>query len=366
MNLFSQIPCPLLICDKQGFIKTVNRSYSNLFPEKNTFKETNLESYVSQKTIAYLQDYVWPLLLEKGEVSDLSLELEISTDKALPVLVRASSIIYEGDEHFCWVFVGTKKPNDYSQELVLTHKQLEHQNTKLQEITESLNLKNDELKKFVYTVTHDLKAPLISIAYYIKSLISELDVHMNDKQRYKFDRVDKNVKHLGFMLNDLLSLSRVLGQDIQKERVDTKEVLDQVWNSLERTVSECGAEIVFTDDVIPLTANKLLLSQCLTHLLTNAIRYRSDKRSLVIKISLSQTPKYTELHVSDNGIGIAKKYQDKVFDVFEQGSSEQGTGIGLSIVKAVMEKHSGTVSLESKHDAGCCFILRFPKSSIEV
>jgi len=98
----------------------------------------------------------------------------------------------------------------------------------------------------------------------------------------------------------------------------------------------------------------------LSNLVSNAINYRSKEKPLKIHISSSKTSTHTILCVKDNGIGIDKKYHDLVFRIFEHLDSNLGTGVGLTIVKSVLEKHGGRVRLESELGNGCAFHLEFP------
>jgi signal transduction histidine kinase len=104
-----------------------------------------------------------------------------------------------------------------------------------------------------------------------------------------------------------------------------------------------------------------LFSQCIDNLLKNALQYRSVERNLQVKIHTEVSDTAISLFIRDNGLGIEKKDHARVFDVFEQIVEGDGTGIGLTIVKAVMEKHSGLVTLASGLDQGCCFELHFPR-----
>ena len=229
-------------------------------------------------------------------------------------------------------------------------------------LTKSLEVKNKELEQFVYTVSHDLKSPLVTINGFTSMLAKELSAHTTEKQKHRFQRILENLTHMGDLLTNLLELSRVMKAEISKAPIDLITLIEQNWQRLITGYKEVEVELVLTKPLHAIGANQTLLSQCIDNLLSNAIRYRSAERDLTLKIHTEELEASVSLFISDNGIGIAKSDQKRAFNVFEQINPGQGTGIGLSLVKAAMEKHNGSVSLVSELGQGSCFELRFPKT----
>ncbi|MBA6294488.1 ATP-binding protein [Colwellia sp. MB02u-9] len=229
-------------------------------------------------------------------------------------------------------------------------------------LTKSLEAKNKELEQFVYTVSHDLKSPLVTINGFTSMLAKELSAHTTEKQKHRFQRILENLTHMGDLLTNLLELSRVMKAEISKAPIDLTTLIEQNWQRLITGYKEVEVELVLTKPLHAIGANQTLLSQCIDNLLSNAIRYRSAERDLTLKIHTEELEASVSLFISDNGIGIAKSDQKRAFNVFEQINPGQGTGIGLSLVKAAMEKHNGSVSLVSELGQGSCFELRFPKT----
>ena len=228
-------------------------------------------------------------------------------------------------------------------------------------LTKSLEAKNKELEQFVYTVAHDLKSPLVTINGFTSMLAKELAAHTTEKQKYRFQRILENMTHMGDLLSNLLELSRVMKVEISKAPIDLTRLIEQSWQRLMIGHREMKADLVLVKPLHFIWANQPLLSQCINNLLSNAIRYQSTEHYLTLKIHTEESDISTSLFISDNGIGIAKNDQKRVFQVFEQINDSQGTGIGLSLIKAVMEKHNGLVNLVSELGQGSCFELRFPK-----
>ncbi|MBA6340376.1 GAF domain-containing sensor histidine kinase [Colwellia sp. MB02u-10] len=229
-------------------------------------------------------------------------------------------------------------------------------------LTKSLEAKNKELEQFVYTVSHDLKSPLVTINGFTSMLAKELSAYTTEKQKHRFQRILENLTHMGDLLTNLLALSRVMKAEISKAPIDLTTLIEQNWQRLMTGYKELEVELVLTKPLHAIWANQTLLSQCIENLLSNAIRYRSAEQDLTLKIYTEELEDSVSLFISDNGIGIAKSDQKRAFNVFEQINPGKGTGIGLSLVKATMGKHNGSVSLVSELGQGSCFELRFPKT----
>ncbi len=230
-------------------------------------------------------------------------------------------------------------------------------------LNEQLSRKNKEMEQFIYTVSHDLKSPLVTIGGFANKLITELSEVMTEKQLYRLNRIIENVNNMESLLTDLLNLSKIVQQPITFSATNLYQVIDNQKLALESLIVESGAKINVADDVSSINANERLLSEAILNLLSNAIRYREPSRPLIIEIYTTQGETSTTVHIKDNGIGIDNKYHELVFGIFERLSSIAGTGVGLTIVRTIMEKHRGKVSLTSKLGEGCCFSLEFPNRS---
>lgn len=228
-----------------------------------------------------------------------------------------------------------------------------------------LVIKNKEMEQFIYTVSHDLKSPLVTISGFTIKLIEDFDGKADSKQMHRLNRIKDNVFQMETLLSELLELSKIVQQDIQKAHVDVNTLINEQLSLLEAIIDGSHAIITVQDNLPKLYANERLLGECIQNLLTNAINYRDKNRPLKINISAHETTltdlelPATSLVIADNGIGIAPKYHQLVFAIFERLNIGQGSGVGLTIVKTVMDKHNGMVELESAENEGCRFTLTF-------
>ncbi|MGS2721260.1 sensor histidine kinase [Paraglaciecola aestuariivivens] len=227
-------------------------------------------------------------------------------------------------------------------------------------LNDQLTRKNKEMEQFIYTVSHDLKSPLVTISGFTQKLLSELNSDLSDEQKHRFHRITQNIKNMEALLTDLLDISRIAQQAITTMAVDIKGLIARQCRALEEEINNSHATIQVAKELHKVNANPRLFSEALLNLLSNAIRYRDPSRKLIVEIFTTRTADSTIIHVKDNGIGIDPKYHKVVFDIFESLSKEEGTGVGLTIVKTIMQKHHGEVSLASELGAGCCFSLTFP------
>ena len=236
---------------------------------------------------------------------------------------------------------------------------------KLEQAVATLSDKNREMEQFIYTVSHDLRSPLVSVNGFTKAVIRDMNKQLDPKNLHRLERVLTNVDHLGELLDDLLVLSRVVNAPLQCEACSVLTCLGKVQDSLAEMIEANQCILRAPEEDVTVYANEKLLVQCLQNLIENAIKYRHPDRQLVVQVTCKNLELCTQVWVADNGVGIEPQYHEKVFRIFERledvNKEQEGTGVGLSIVKTVMEKHQGSVALDSVLGAGATFKLEFPK-----
>jgi signal transduction histidine kinase len=233
----------------------------------------------------------------------------------------------------------------------------------LESANEKLEIKNSDMQQFVYTISHDLKAPLVTIGGFTNTLYKQLESKLNEDQLHKFFRISENVKEMQNMLADLLEISKVLTRKLEKSAIDVEELIRTQINQLEGLIEESTASIKISQPILEIFGNSRLVGLCIANLISNAIKYRDNTRSPEIEIFTEMTDNGIRLNVRDNGIGIEPKDHQRIFKVFERLTERQGNGIGLAIVKAVMDKHEGTIKVDSTIGVGSTFSLTFPFAS---
>jgi len=232
----------------------------------------------------------------------------------------------------------------------------------LHERTEELERSNQELEKFAYVASHDLQEPLRMVSSYMQLLSRRYEGKIDaDADEFISFAVD-GAKRMQILINDLLAYSRIGTRGREFEPVPCEEVLGLALVNLLTVIEE--TESVVTHDELPtVMADKTQLVQLFQNLISNAIKFRSDKQP---RVHVSAEHKENEwiFSIKDNGIGIDPRYEDRIFEVFQRlhGRGQySGTGIGLAICKKIVERHGGLIRLQSEVGEGATFYFSLPK-----
>jgi signal transduction histidine kinase len=238
---------------------------------------------------------------------------------------------------------------------------LNHYNAvQLVEKNEQLKKTNTELDRFVYSTSHDLRAPLSSIL----GLLNILDNAQKPEDQRKYHSMIKDRVHsLDKFIKDITDYSRNNRLEITHEKVKLSALADEVWESLKFSpeASPITFEIAIPDD-ITIDSDKSRLKVIISNLISNAIRYHDQsKERQFIRLSAEVNDAVFYLKVEDNGQGIAREYHTRIFDMFYRANEQsKGSGLGLYIVKEALMKLSGSISLESAPGVGSTFTVRLP------
>jgi two-component system sensor histidine kinase/response regulator len=237
-------------------------------------------------------------------------------------------------------------------------------NTELETKNKELIRVNNDLDNFIYTASHDLKAPIANIEGLLSALFREFTL---EDERYL------KIKEMTFLTinkfkNTLADLTKVsnIQKDIQDdvETVKFEELLDEVKLTIKDNIDKSHAKLV-TDLAIPeICFSKKNMRSILYNLVSNAVKYSSPERSPIINISTKRIDDDVLLSVSDNGLGINPAYQHKLFGMFKRLHDHvEGSGIGLYIVKRIIENNGGRIEVKSELDVGTTFNLYFKNNN---
>ncbi len=245
------------------------------------------------------------------------------------------------------------------------HVKEQYENQLLRQTTE-LKRSNQELREFASAVSHDLKAPLRNISTFSDLLrINYLD-QLDQSGREYMNIVTKAVRHMGEVIDGLLTLSNVAAQPTPQTPVDMNRVLDNVVERMAPTIKEQQATVMILNKNIPqINGNHTQMERLFQNLLENALKFTREGVDPVIKIDARREEGDLVFSVEDNGIGIADEYRDKIFGLFQRLYTDElyeGTGIGLSICKKIVEHMGGEMWVDSVLDEGTTFYIKLPIS----
>jgi PAS domain S-box-containing protein len=230
-----------------------------------------------------------------------------------------------------------------------------------------LEAKNKELESFVYSISHDLKTPLVSLQGFSSLLQREFHDQVDEEGKHYMERIQANVAHMDSLISDLLGLSRIGRAVGPMEKIDVGALLKEIQQDLVVELEEAGAELVVNEPLPIVDADPGRIRQVFTNLIDNALKFRSEDRPLRIKVGCKEERGSYRIHVADNGIGIAPLYQEQIFNPFRKlDPKTEGMGIGLALVKKIMESHDGRVWVESEaaegqEGGGATFYLTLPR-----
>ena len=219
-----------------------------------------------------------------------------------------------------------------------------------------LRRSNAELEQFAYVASHDLQEPLRMVASYTQLLEDRYGDQLDDKARKYIGYAVEGAKRMQALVRDLLSFSRVTSNDATSKPVDSAAVAAAAIERLAASIEESEAEIRLGP--LPMVkCEEIELGQVFQNLISNAVKFRSDRKPL-IEISAERREDVWEFSVKDNGIGIEEKFDHRIFQMFQrlhERGKYDGSGIGLAIVKKIVERHGGTVWFSSALGEGTTF-----------
>lgn len=234
---------------------------------------------------------------------------------------------------------------------------------RIKERTSQLQTSNKDLEAFAYSVSHDLRAPLRAISGYSNILAEEYQVSLNEEGTNYLNLISQNAQRMDKLITDLLALSKVSLTEKKYSKIKMAAILSEVLAEI--ITPEMSNKITVEIETMPdIFADAILIRQVWTNLILNAIKYSSRKDQQMIHISHEEQQDFHVFAIEDNGIGFNQEIAQNLFQPFQRLFSEdefEGTGIGLTIVKRIIERHGGQVWAEGKQNQGAKFYFSIPK-----
>ena len=228
---------------------------------------------------------------------------------------------------------------------------------------EELTKINGELDQFVYSVSHDLRSPLMSI----KGILSVMDIAQNDEERKMYlSLIDKSVNRLDGTILEILDFSRNARLDVVYTEFNIRELIENIFSDLAYVTNDPIILNLDIQDTDVIQLDKSRVEILLKNLISNGIKYRRQtNEGSFVKVSVLSKEDEYQIIVSDNGEGISEENKQKVFEMFYRASSSSsGTGLGLYICKDIVEKMKGNIILDSKSGVGTVISLILPKKRV--
>jgi signal transduction histidine kinase len=244
-------------------------------------------------------------------------------------------------------------------------------------MVEKLQAKNRELQNLVYISSHDLQSPLVNIRGFsgeLKQSLKQLQTVLNEcgqtqqaetilkdiSQALYF--IDSSAEKMQTLIDGLLKLSRIGSMELTLQTVHMNSLINSIIDGLKFQIQKAGCEII-VENLPPCLSDLYQVNQVFTNLLDNSIKFLDPSRPGKIRITGQQKGKFCEYRVIDNGIGISSENYDKIFEIFHRlhpDGPAKGIGLGLAIVRRILDKLDGTIQVVSEPGVGSEFIVCLP------
>jgi PAS domain S-box-containing protein len=237
--------------------------------------------------------------------------------------------------------------------------------TAAKRIEESLRISNEELESFVYAISHDLQAPLRGIQGFAVLLLKRAAERLESQERHYLERIRKGAERMEELIRDLLEYSRIERITYPWALVSMEQIVLQARKDMDDRIRQSQAEVRIEEGLPWVYGDRVRLVQLWSNLLSNAIKYAKPGEPACISIGYRKEGQDFIFWIRDKGIGIAPEFFQKIFGVFNRLHTQdqiEGTGIGLAIVKRIVEFHKGKVWLESVEGEGSTFLFSLPQA----
>ena len=256
-------------------------------------------------------------------------------------------------------------------EALLEQKSLEvyERNHELELKAEALKRSNAELEQFAYVASHDLQAPLRTIASFSQLLSKRARPKLDAEEQEYLHFIESGAKRLQQLINDLLQFSRIGRVEYNLSWFSLQELMDDLRLQIQSSLHNARAELVY-ESLPRVYADRSQLGRVLQNLVDNGIKFQ-PKSGAKPRVTLNaiEDAQQTRITLSDNGIGIAPEHLGKIFGVFTRLHTQDdypGTGVGLPICKKIVERHGGSIEVQSEPGLGTRFLITLPKPAAGV
>jgi PAS domain S-box-containing protein len=350
-QLLEMAPRAYIICNKTKRIVFVNKAFEELsgYPMEELLSKKYIDHLFPNNTNKETQEYT--LLKEKQRESyEVELLLKSKNETNIWVRVNGQPFISEEGVHQGYFF-----------SLKNIEAEKETQKTILEK-TENLTHINEELKHFTYTISHDLKEPINGLSGLLSLLKAETDDQSSEDAKQYLSLAAKSVDRISAMVKSLLEYSKSGSDTEAAKTVSLQSVIDEIKLGLRLQIEKNNAQVILHGEDQFISVHPIQFSRVLQNLINNSIKFKSEKDP-IINIYLKELEKHWEISVEDNGKGIHKGDINHVFDLFYFNNKDKNEshGIGLAVVKKLVERHQGEISVKSEVGKGTTFCFTISK-----
>jgi PAS domain S-box-containing protein len=349
-NVLESLNDAYMLLDLKGNIISINTAGIDLFDINDGKINFNILELLEHHDSNLLQNRLENLLAE-GSLKNKEIAIITRANKR-KIISYNSSVVYEGEIPVGFQGIGRDITLQKQHEEMLLESNLE------------LKKINSELDTFVYRVSHDLRTPLLSMLGVIGLLLDNMDESgFSEINRTYIDLIFQSANRLDITIQEILHYSRNSRLELEITPIDIQILVNNIFKDLEYVnKNRLKFETNFNNIQI-INGDKNRIDTILKNIISNAVKYhRVDIEDAFVKFDITEKDKEYTITIIDNGAGISKNHIDKIFNMFYRGStSSVGTGLGLFIVKEMVNKLNGEIEVISKANVGSTFIVTIPK-----
>lgn len=356
--IFHNHPDPLFLLDEnETIISFNNKSIETFGLSENELMNTSIHSLIPKYSRLTQQK-----IAHDHDDEELPLQAVCKDGTTFPVEISYSEFsVHSTNQYIISI-------HDVSE--LYYYKRKQHQAEKIKKLNkdlenqkQSLLESNKELESFSYSVSHDLRAPIRHMDGFLQLLVKSDGENLSDSGKRNIDIVLQASRKLSRLIDDLLSFSQLGRSSLDQQEVNFENLLFEIKTEL--TSHGAYPETLWKFDNLNmyLTVDRTLFKVALTNLLTNALKFSANSTPPEINIKITKENNKATVSIADNGIGFDQAHAAKIFDVFQRlhkASDYEGTGVGLAIVKRVIDRHNGEIFVESEINQGTTFHITLP------
>ena len=349
-GLIQRIIDPYTLVDLEGNVISYNAAADKLLglaEAMSTNSKLNLMHLVRKEDRTRLAE-AFSDMIRDGYVKDVTLMIHDAQGDSVHLQINAA-ILYDNDKN-------PKAAQGIARDIT-NLKLLEEQKDQL---LNQLVSRNDALNEYAHVVSHDLKGPLRGINTLMQLIQMQNKDALNEQSAEYFDMIGKSIRKMDNQISSILTYSKAGLMVEEKKEVDVKQLILDIRDQIMPTKQ---IDLVFASDMPIVLSHRNQLEQVVHNLMSNAIKFSPEEHARITWRCTQEDDKY-ELSIQDNGIGIEEKFFDKIFQLFQSLSVRQdSSGVGLAIVKKVVNALGGEVWLTSEYGIGTTFYFTIPKST---
>ncbi len=341
-SILENAPGVIMVFDEKGIISKCNSRTKETF---NRTVEEVLNQNIQQLIFAP-DNTAAEYICNKENATDLQpkeVQLIRKNGESFPAEIN-TAVINIRDKTFFIAFISDITDRKMADQII-------------KDVNRDLRDSIQSIESFTYSVSHDLRAPLRAIHGYLNILDQKYSEELNSEARSLISKVMSNSNKMGLLIDGLLTLSRLDRTSIVKAPLNIAEIVNLVLGDVLMLATDTKPKIVVYM-LPPAIGDQMLITQVYTNLLSNAIKYSSKNKNALVEVGSKTERSETVYFVKDNGAGFDMKFYDKLFGVFQRLHDQQefeGIGIGLSLVKQIINKHGGRIWADSEIDKGTTF-----------